>query len=231
MTPHATEQRMIEIVRSLVGRRSRISRQEMADILAAMEAAGIAMANDCLYDTTLAAWADRCTGIECISVLASGTTPHGMVRYDQPGSMAPMHHAVVMFAAADIDPSTKDYLRRHTRRLLRVSGPPLRAEPEPAPAAIPGWIALARRADGVDGVWTRVLDDGTIELRDPNSGQGSDPRRKPRVQYRITDAGCERRHLPAECVGDVWEDIGVPEWEACDPPRSGPVWDWIEAQL
>lgn len=222
-------------VRTIVGRRHIITRADMAAILAALQAQGLDLSNDCLFDASPATWAAMCKDIECISVLASGATPHGAVRYDQPGSMHPLHQAAVLFAAADIDrhEGTLSYLRRHARRVLLVRDDPAPlAGAEAAPAPVPDWVRRLRRAPGIDGTWARVCDDGVLELRDPNSGAGADPADKPRYQFRIgPDGYCERRHLPPASVGDVWCDIGAPEWERHEPPRSGPVWDWIEAQM
>jgi hypothetical protein len=82
---------------------------------------------------------------------------------------------------------------------------------------MPGWIGRMRRDPRVDGIWTRILDDGTLEMRDPNDGQSSDPAEKCRHQYRLDDGYVSKRRLPPEIVGDAWQDIGVPDWEDCSP--------------
>lgn len=135
-------QTTIDTVRRLVGRRSRISREEMATILTALAADGLDLRNDCApetwdWDGARAAedqspaqiaraahyWARMCRDITCISVMASGCTPHGQVRYDQPGSMAPMQHADLMFVSERLRGYEYDpigYLRRHADRVLIV---------------------------------------------------------------------------------------------------------------
>ncbi|MDZ4391173.1 MAG: hypothetical protein U0974_15730 [Gemmatimonadales bacterium] len=135
------------VVRQSVGRRHRISRREAADLLLALAEAGLDLRNDCLPETwdwvwksgsgtalpdqnpvqierAAAAWADRVRGIQVVSVLAHWCTPHGSVRYDEPGSMAPGQQAAVSLVSAsqvgrEHDPIT--YLRRHADRVLVVA--------------------------------------------------------------------------------------------------------------
>lgn len=113
----------LEVVRSLVGRRSSIDRAEMAQILRRLQAAGLSLVNDCVLPerATPSGWAEMCKGTLVISVLADGTTPHGQVRYDQPGTLHPLHRAAIMFAPGEMssDP-TRAHLRRHARRVLFV---------------------------------------------------------------------------------------------------------------
>jgi hypothetical protein len=42
------------------------------------------------------------------------------VQYDQPGSMNPSQHAALTFGPAADDSNARDYMRRHTRMLIRV---------------------------------------------------------------------------------------------------------------
>jgi hypothetical protein len=240
---------ILGIVRARIGRRIKISRQEMADILADLTAAGVNLCNDCMMGTVqwdYAAggagipvgqsptapliWANACRRTTCISVMppdGGAPTYHGQVRYDEPGSMHPMHRADVIFAPADLEGYDYDQigqLRRKARRVLVVrDDPPLvdpAAEAEARAAAEREQVALRRRvqalrsalAECLNPPWTQILDDGTLEMRDHNSGQGSDPRTKPRFQYRYHGGVMQRRHLPPETVGDQWIDSDEHEW-------------------
>lgn len=114
----------IATVRDMIGRRHKIGRREMAGLLRRLASEGLDLSNDCVPPggDTPEGWAARCTGICTVSVLADGATPHGAVRYDDPGSMHPMHQAALMFAPADLaaDNSTLAYLRSHASRVLIV---------------------------------------------------------------------------------------------------------------
>jgi len=86
----------------------------------------------------------------------------------------------------------------------------------------------------LDGTWARLLDDGTLELRDPNSGQDADPASKPRHQYRVEYYLLLRRVLPPPSVGDRWadDDIDDPWWEpvlTLPPAPSSILRDYWEA--
>lgn len=71
----------------------------------------------------------------------------------------------------------------------------------------------------LDGEWVRLLPDGSLEMRDPNDGQGFDPADKKRYQYRVSAGAPESRTLPPESVGDAWRgESGPPPWE----PMAGP---------
>lgn len=101
----ATETDVLRIVREHVGRRHRISRDEMVEILAAIGEAGVPLANGyvpgTMYDTdwhehsdhrrAARAWEQICRDSTVISVGAD--LRDGNVRYDQPGSMHPLQHA------------------------------------------------------------------------------------------------------------------------------------------
>lgn len=68
--------------------------------------------------------------------------------------------------------------------------------------------------------WTRLLADGTLELRDPNSGLGADPDTKPRHQYRVEHWLLLRRVLPpADGTAPWWEPV-------LDLPRRGPILEY-----
>lgn len=86
----------------------------------------------------------------------------------------------------------------------------------------------------LDGTWARILPDGTLELRDPNSGVGSDPETKPRHQYRVEHWLLLRRVLPAVSVGDRWlgDEIDAPWWEpVLELPRvGGPIVAYYESR-
>lgn len=228
----------MSIVRSLIGRRSKITRREMADILAALAAQGLTLYSGYVPGThkwsteqqrvvqtedAHEAWANECVGVRCISVDARGALCDGDIRYDDPGSMHPMQHTQVTFLPADSITSEHNpvpYMRDHCDRLLIVSGDAL--VPPVAPLVPPQWIARMRRWPEVDGTWVRILDDGTLEMRDPNDGQSQDPADKARYQYRVEPGeGLLRRVLPPQRVGDAWLDVGVPEWEPAGEPVGG----------
>jgi len=90
------------ITRASIGARRKITMEDMAILLRNYAAAGLDLGNDCVMPgkDTPEDWAQSCRGILCISVLADGATPHGQVRYDDPGSMHPMHQAEIIFAPA-----------------------------------------------------------------------------------------------------------------------------------
>ena len=259
-----------DVVRNAVGRRYRISRDEMRHILVSLGHWGFDLRNDCVPETwdydrdgnpvmeqnpvqisrAACRWANMCRGITVVSVAPRHAYPHGSVRFDSPGAMAPGQRAVLMFAPEELGGYEYDQigqLRRKAWRVLVVSGPYLCDGQHPLPAceslvchqtrkaqeAARSKIDRLRRVAGIDGVWARVLDDGTLELRDPNQGQGHDPRGKTRYQYRLDEHGNVLfRHLPPEIVGDAWEDIGVPEWEPSPtPPVNSVVRDWWEHQV
>lgn len=77
-----------------------------------------------------------------------------------------------------------------------------------------------------DGVWVRLLDNDTLEVRDPNSGQSSEPESKPRHQYRVSGWLLLRRVVQPSAAGDRWQDDGIadPWWEPVTRlPPDGPV--------
>jgi hypothetical protein len=170
-------------------------------------------------------WAERAaSGIEFVSLGdARGYIPRP-VQYDTSGSMHPMQQAALTFGPAGADDA--DNVRNHTRLLLQVRP----ANADEAFADPISSVARSLRACApkiVDGVYCRILDDGTLEMRDPNDGQSSDPRDKVRYQYTIDSDGClMARHLPPESVGSAWSDIGIPEWERVKTPPSSDILYW-----
>lgn len=67
------------------------------------------------------------------------------------------------------------------------------------------------RHEHLDGTWARLLDDGTLEMRDPNDGQDPDPDAKCRHQYRVLGGVLHSRRLPPQAVGDVWRGADGPD--------------------
>lgn len=132
----------IDTVRRLIGRRHKISRDEMRAILEALAADGVSLENGYMPGTTpyhgawqaAHAWAKACRGITCISVDSRGLRD-GQVRYDEPGRMHPMQHAELLFAPESLGRYEYDQigqLRRHAARVLVVRD-------DPAPIAdLPG---------------------------------------------------------------------------------------------
>lgn len=124
-----------DIVRALVGRRSRITRAEMSAILRALDDAqpGWLASNSYVSPTDgdadhAAAWVRMCGGITVISV-AQGGLRDGWIRHDEPGSMHPGQHAELTFVSSSRvgdECDTNGYLRRHADRVLIV-----RDDPEP----------------------------------------------------------------------------------------------------
>ncbi|MGH8519852.1 MAG: hypothetical protein ACREU9_00100 [Gammaproteobacteria bacterium] len=227
----------IDIVRQHAGRRYKISRHKMAEILESLHREGLDLNLEIFVEDPSGAirarkWANACTGINCISVCDYGAE-HGFgMRYDDPGSMHPLHHAVIMFVPAELGGYEYDQIgqmRRRADRVLVVSGEDL-SDP-PAPVKIASWIVRMRKHSRIDGTWARILDDGILEMRDVNDGQSSDPGGKCRHQYRVNDGYIEKRWLPPESVGDAWRDTGIPEWEpARTPPDDDLIYAWWEAQ-
>jgi len=134
---------ILATTREQIGDRGRISRAEMVAILQALADEGLDLSNPyveetCAWrrveegwgwlpdgpaapETAAAVWTERCRGIDVISV-GEGLRD-GQVRYDQPGSMHPLQHAALIFAAAELEDSEHDQigqLARHADRALIV---------------------------------------------------------------------------------------------------------------
>ncbi len=123
----------LDVVRRIVGRKSKITKDEMGAILMGLVEARLVNLCNGYVDQTCGddifaasiAWTKACCGITCISVDSRGLRD-GQVRYDQPGSMHPMQHSEITFAPdgmRDAEPgsgSTLAYLRRHADRVLVV---------------------------------------------------------------------------------------------------------------
>lgn len=129
---HPQAATVARVVTTMIGRRRKITREEMAGILGRLAAEGLDLANDCVEPGLDGpeGWAKRCRDICTVSVLADGATPHGQVRYDDPGSMHPQHHAAVLFAPSGLERGDHDqlgYLRRHADRVLIVQDDPVSA--------------------------------------------------------------------------------------------------------
>jgi len=126
---------ILDMVRMIVGRRSRITRAEMRAIFTQLEVDGLNLSNDCKGDMTPAGWERACDGITCISVLSTAPSYHGQIRYDEPGQMAPGQRCAVLFAPAALGEYEYDQigqLRRHADRVLVVTGEPeLPSKPAP----------------------------------------------------------------------------------------------------
>lgn len=126
-----SEGKTLDVVRRVVGRKSKISKDEMGAILMGLvEARLVNLCNRYVHDTcgddilaASIAWTKACEGIICVSVDSRGLRD-GQVRYDQPGSMHPLQHSEITFApegmAEHTPGSTYAYLRRHADRLLIV---------------------------------------------------------------------------------------------------------------
>lgn len=267
---------VMDTVRRIVGRRSKITREEMVAIIVALDleperstivgryADGSLLAGEIRVEpvredrpdlppsmraidavatraaeqqAVARAWERACKCITCISVWGREHDGGG-IRFDSPGSMAPMQHAELTFVAEalaeDREHDPVGYMRRHCDRLLIVRGEPTEdAPPEPEIPTVSPIVARLRKHPRIDGTWARILDDGTLEMRDPNSGQSWDPEKKPRFQYRVNEDGdLVERRLPPASVGDAWVDIGAPEWEYIDtPPRDELLRDYWEAHV
>lgn len=127
--------------RHLIGRRHKISRAEMAVLLARLHDrqlielnngwGGARRANKAAPTTEELAngWAACCDGICVISVLADSdpvivrlaSSNPGSIRYDEPGSMHPLLRATLMFAPTESRPQTASYLRGRCARLFLVA--------------------------------------------------------------------------------------------------------------
>lgn len=123
----------LDIVRRIVGRKSKITKDEMGAILMGLvEARLVNLCNSYVLHTcgddilaASVAWTKACRHITCISVDSRGLRD-GQVRYDEPGRMHPLQHSELTFAPdgmRDAEPgsgSTLAYLRRHADRVLVV---------------------------------------------------------------------------------------------------------------
>jgi hypothetical protein len=69
--------------------------------------------------TAAEAWAELCRGITCISVWPDGK-PFGCIRFDERGTMHPMHRAPIMFVPATVGADTIRQLGRKTDRLIII---------------------------------------------------------------------------------------------------------------
>jgi len=94
----------LRLISRRLGRRSTISRTEMADILADVHPPE-------MQQMSPAQWSHVPQGITFVSLVGGG------VRYDQPGSMHPMQMATVSFIPAGMD---SDYIRSHAERVVRI---------------------------------------------------------------------------------------------------------------
>lgn len=121
---------ILDIVRSAIGARRKITRQEMAGILDHLALRGLEL-NNGWGGPDAAGWAESCAGINVISVLADEDSPvaramssnPGSIRYDSPGSMHPQLRATLMFAPSELADMPYDQigqLRDKCDRLLVV---------------------------------------------------------------------------------------------------------------
>ncbi len=124
---------ILSSARGIVGRRTKISRQEMADILASIAEAGLYLGNGyvpgtVVYDSSDGlsgeatdephpgaprVWANVCTGITCVSVSGSGLRAWANIGTG-------ITRATLIFAPPGLHDYDYDYLRAHCRRLLVV---------------------------------------------------------------------------------------------------------------
>lgn len=120
---------IIEIVRSRVGRKSKITSVEMERILRDVhtEYGKDSLANGYVprsFDEVSASpWLAWMAMLRGITVISFGQhLRDGWMRYDQPGSMNPSQHAALSFVRdSGVSESTIPYLRKHSDRLLIVS--------------------------------------------------------------------------------------------------------------
>lgn len=161
MTTTLTPAAVRDILRARIGRRSRITRQEMADLLVALWGDALPAVStiygryrhgahlvghevpDLPADTPsrdvaaaqAIAWANCVRAGTVVSVLP------GQVRYDQTGTMHPLQQALVSFAPARFAGAEHNpvaYLRRHAGRVLLVR--------DEEPLAFPHVCAAAERS-------------------------------------------------------------------------------------
>lgn len=167
----------LDVVRRIVGRKSKITKDEMGAILMVLvEERLVNLCNGYVRDTcgndilaASIAWCKACHGISCISVDSRGLRD-GQVRYDQPGSMHPMQHSEITFAPdgmRDAEPgsgSTLRYLRQHADRVLVV-----RQDREPA-----GEVARQAAMKAVEEARST-----TCECENGHRWKTEDPKSKP----------------------------------------------------
>lgn len=96
------------------------------------------------------------------------------------------------------------------------------------------WDKTFRHHD-LDGAWNRLTDDGILEMRDPNEGQGGGPASKSRWQVLRSEHGHTwTRRLPREGL-DRWRDAVTPEdmtmpWQMLSPHHVS-SWGLVQAYL
>lgn len=120
---------LLALTTARIGRRRKITQQDMAALLADFAMAGLDTTNDCVEDAAPQAWAKLCKGLTCISVSAPPSDHgqparwHGSIRFDTPGDMG-LHHATLIFAPAalgNLDYDQLGQLRKRCARLILVS--------------------------------------------------------------------------------------------------------------
>ncbi|HMJ13398.1 MAG TPA: hypothetical protein VK524_18395 [Polyangiaceae bacterium] len=135
----------LDTVRGLIGRRHKISAQEMSTLLLSLLPTDLPERSTitgrgatgqlyvggqwvtdprCEAAATAQAWAELCTGITCVSVLPTSyyvgdELRVGLgVRHDEPGSMHPEQQAELMFVPASL--GDLSYVRGKAARVLVV---------------------------------------------------------------------------------------------------------------
>jgi hypothetical protein len=134
---------ILDIVKEKLGRRRKISRQEMAEILSQYHNGGGELCGEAIgklispdeseseyVDRTIKKWVEFVKGITLVSITQSLTNPHGDVRHDQPGTIAPGSKFSVLFCSGDVDAA---YIRTKAERVIILDDSP----PRPS-----GWIAI-----------------------------------------------------------------------------------------
>jgi hypothetical protein len=135
--PHRSNP-ILALVSSAVARRHRITRNEMRSVLDDLWRHKVVELDNGWQTPRqdgdhAQAWADMCTGITVISILANDDSPvarnassnPGSIRYDDPGSMHPLMRPTLIFAPAslaDLEYDQIGQLRRRARRVLVVEG-------------------------------------------------------------------------------------------------------------
>lgn len=124
--------RIVAEAAAVVGRRWRITRREMADILARLADLGLDLDNGWQGRRPdgdhAAAWTEMCCGIRVVSVIAAedgllarrGSSNPGDIRYDDPGAMHPLLRAALMFAPATLAELPYDQIGQLRRKADRV---------------------------------------------------------------------------------------------------------------
>lgn len=109
-------------VKDIMGRRRLISEAGMINLLRLVDSMGLWYDPVRERETTPAQWVERCKDVTCVSLIMV-VGPEGRcgleLRYDEPGSLNPMQHALLTICPPEVrDHDDGRYMRQHAERVL-----------------------------------------------------------------------------------------------------------------